>query len=223
LGTNFKPVEAFDTPYKRAQQIWDDRIGSARVQAYNWRLFALFSMFLNGILGFGIIYISKTNGVVPYIVEVAPNGEANAHVAIKNYAVSSASAQYFLSRFIENLRTLPSDKVITRKNLESLYPFVSKRGAQILNDFLQKNPPQREFGIKTRAVEIASVLPLSDNSFEVEWREKEYDPEGSFLIEESYRAVLEVKLKAPTRESEILANPLGIYVDYFSIARKISG
>ena len=26
------------TPYQRAAQVWDDRIGSARVQSKNWRL-----------------------------------------------------------------------------------------------------------------------------------------------------------------------------------------
>ena len=28
------------TPYQRAEQLWDERIGSARVQAANWRLIA---------------------------------------------------------------------------------------------------------------------------------------------------------------------------------------
>ena len=28
------------TPYQKAAQVWDDRIGSARVQARNWRLMA---------------------------------------------------------------------------------------------------------------------------------------------------------------------------------------
>ena len=32
-----------ETPYQRASQVWDDRIGSARVQAQNWRL-AFFGM-----------------------------------------------------------------------------------------------------------------------------------------------------------------------------------
>ena len=27
-----------ETPYRQAGQLWDDRIGSARVQAQNWRL-----------------------------------------------------------------------------------------------------------------------------------------------------------------------------------------
>ncbi|MET4022103.1 type IV secretory pathway TrbF-like protein [Bradyrhizobium sp. S3.2.12] len=34
------------TPYQRAVQVWDDRIGSARVQAKNWRLMAIASLFL---------------------------------------------------------------------------------------------------------------------------------------------------------------------------------
>ena len=30
-----------ETPYQRAGQVWDERIGSARVQARNWRLITL--------------------------------------------------------------------------------------------------------------------------------------------------------------------------------------
>ncbi len=29
-----------ETPYQRAAQVWDERIGSARVQARNWRYMA---------------------------------------------------------------------------------------------------------------------------------------------------------------------------------------
>ncbi|MBN8933937.1 MAG: conjugal transfer protein TrbF, partial [Rhizobium pusense] len=36
------------TPYQRAGQAWDERIGSARVQARNWRLMAFGSLFLAG-------------------------------------------------------------------------------------------------------------------------------------------------------------------------------
>ena len=33
------------TPYQRAAQVWDERIGSARVQAKNWRLMAVGCLF----------------------------------------------------------------------------------------------------------------------------------------------------------------------------------
>ena len=36
------------TPYQKAAQVWDDRIGSARVQAKNWRLMAFGCLFLSG-------------------------------------------------------------------------------------------------------------------------------------------------------------------------------
>ena len=35
-----------ETPYQRAAQVWDERIGSARVQARNWRLIAFGNLFL---------------------------------------------------------------------------------------------------------------------------------------------------------------------------------
>src|SRR3546814_19744644 len=36
-----------ETPYQRAAQVWDDRIGGARVQASNWRLMAFGSLILS--------------------------------------------------------------------------------------------------------------------------------------------------------------------------------
>ena len=35
-----------ETPYQRAAQVWDERIGSTRVQARNWRLIAFGNLFL---------------------------------------------------------------------------------------------------------------------------------------------------------------------------------
>jgi type IV secretory pathway TrbF-like protein len=45
-GETSEPV----TPYQKAAQVWDERIGSARVQAHNWRLMALGSLMLSLIL-----------------------------------------------------------------------------------------------------------------------------------------------------------------------------
>jgi type IV secretory pathway TrbF-like protein len=42
-----------ETPYQRAAQVWDDRIGSARVQAKNWRLMAFGSLALSAALSAG--------------------------------------------------------------------------------------------------------------------------------------------------------------------------
>jgi len=46
------------TPYQRAGQLWDERIGSARVQARNWRLMAFGCLSLAGGLGGGVLWRS---------------------------------------------------------------------------------------------------------------------------------------------------------------------
>ena len=51
-GTSPEPV----TPYQRAAQVWDDRIGSARVQAKNWRLAFFGCLALSGGLSGGLVW-----------------------------------------------------------------------------------------------------------------------------------------------------------------------
>lgn len=55
-----------ETPYRRAGQIWDTRIGSARVQAKNWRLMAFGSLFLAAGAGAALLYQSLQGSVVPW-------------------------------------------------------------------------------------------------------------------------------------------------------------
>ena len=46
------------TPYQKAAQVWDERIGSARVQARNWRLMALGCLTLVAGLSTAVIWQS---------------------------------------------------------------------------------------------------------------------------------------------------------------------
>jgi type IV secretion system protein VirB5 len=56
------------TPYQKAAQVWDERIGSARVQAHNWRLMALGSLVLSLILAAILFWIGRSGTTVPYIL-----------------------------------------------------------------------------------------------------------------------------------------------------------
>ena len=65
-----------ETPYQRAGQVWDDRIGSARVQAKNWRL-AFFGMLaLSGGLAAGLVCQSARGTITPWVVQVDRLGQA---------------------------------------------------------------------------------------------------------------------------------------------------
>ncbi len=46
-ATHYGKTPQPETPYQRAAQVWDERIGSARVQARNWRYMAFGSLILS--------------------------------------------------------------------------------------------------------------------------------------------------------------------------------
>ena len=54
-----------ETPYQRAAQVWDDRIGSARVQARNWRFMAFGSLALSMGLSAALVWQSTNGSIVP--------------------------------------------------------------------------------------------------------------------------------------------------------------
>ncbi len=68
--TSFKSDEQIVTPYMRARQEWDDRIGAATVQAKNWRraFFGAISGCL--ILSGGMTYLAMQTRVVPIVITV---------------------------------------------------------------------------------------------------------------------------------------------------------
>jgi type IV secretory pathway TrbF-like protein len=54
-----------ETPYLKAAQVWDERIGSPRVQAKNWRLMAFGSLVLAGGFAAGWSGNRRSGTVVP--------------------------------------------------------------------------------------------------------------------------------------------------------------
>jgi type IV secretion system protein VirB5 len=62
------------TPYQSAAQVWDERIGSARVQAKNWRFMAFGCLALALLMAGGLVWRSAQSIVTPYVVEVDKTG-----------------------------------------------------------------------------------------------------------------------------------------------------
>src|ERR1700676_3262997 len=57
-----------ETPFQKAAQVWDERIGSARVQARNWRLIAFGNLLLAAGLAGGIIRQAARGTLTPWVV-----------------------------------------------------------------------------------------------------------------------------------------------------------
>ncbi|MFT5331009.1 MAG: type IV secretory pathway TrbF-like protein [Parasphingorhabdus sp.] len=210
-----------DTPFQRAGQLWDERIGSARVQAQSWRLMSFGGLFLSATLGGGLIWQSLQSRVVPYVVEVDRLGAARSiAVAGTDYQPTDPQIEWHLAKFIENVRSLSLDPVLVRERWLAAYDYSTDRGALFLSEYARAANPFAEVGQKTVSVQIVSVVRASDTSFQVKWRESEYE-RGSLARTSEWTAILTVKVKTPRSVEILRKNPLGLYVDAIAWSREL--
>src|SRR5260370_25669120 len=66
-----------ETPYQKAAQVWDERIGAARVQAKNWRLMAFGSLILSAGLSFPLRLQSPRGPAPPRVMHAHKFGAAH--------------------------------------------------------------------------------------------------------------------------------------------------
>ena len=210
-----------ETPYQRAGQLWDERIGSARVQARNWRLMAFGGLFLTTGLSSALVWQSMQSRVVPYVVEVDQLGEARAvSPAAADYRPTDPQIAWHLGRFISNIRSKSLDPVLMRENWLSAYDFATERGALFLGEYARAANPFADVGDRTVSVQVTSVVRASDNSFQVKWTESHYE-RGSLASTSRWTAILTVQIRAPRSADVLRKNPLGLFVDAVDWSREL--
>lgn len=210
-----------ETPYQRAGQLWDDRIGSARAQARNWRLMAFGGLFLTTGLSGTLVWQSMQSRVVPYVVEVDSLGQTQAVApAAKDYKPTDPQIAWFLSKFITDVRGRSLDPVLMRANWLSAYDFATERASLFLGEYARTADPFADVGRKTVSVQVTSVVRASDNSFRVGWTEQHFE-RGSLASTSRWTAVLTVKLQPPRSADVLRKNPLGLYVDAIDWSREL--
>ena len=209
------------TPYQAAAQVWDNRIGSARVQAKNWRLMAFGCLSLALLMAGGLIWRSAQSIVTPYVVEVDSAGPVRAvGEAATPYKPNDAQIAYHLARFLTDVRSLSIDPIVVRQNWLEAYEYATDKGAATLNDYARANDPFARIGQNSVSVEVTSVVRASDSSFQMRWIERSY-ANGAPSGTERWTAVMSVVLQPPRTEERLRRNPLGIYVNGLSWSREL--
>ena len=210
------------TPYQKAAQVWDERIGSARVQARNWRTMAFGSLVLSAGFAAALVWQSVQGTVVPWVVQVDKLGQAQAVApAAADYRPTDPQIAWHLARFVEQVRSIPADPVIVRQNWLRAYEWTTDRGAAALNDHARANDPFTKVGKQQIAVEVSSVIRASADSFRVAWTERHYE-NGQLSTTERWTAILTIVIQPPRDADRLKANPLGIYVNAINWSREMS-
>jgi type IV secretion system protein TrbF len=204
------------TPFQRAGQAWDDRIGSPHVQARNWRLFAFGCVALSFLLLGSLIWQLRGGAAPPYVVEIDRSGAVRTvGPALSDYTPTDAQIAFHLARFVEQVRALSIDPVVVRQNWLRAYDFATDRAAITLNEHAREHDPFANVGRMTVAVEVQSVVRASETSFQIRWLEKSFD-NGVPKATSRMTGIFSIVMTPPRTAETIRKNPLGIYVHAFN-------
>ncbi|TPM89634.1 MULTISPECIES: conjugal transfer protein TrbF [unclassified Mesorhizobium] len=220
-STHYGKTPQPETPYQRAAQVWDDRIGSARVQARNWRYMAFGSLALAAGFSAALVWQTANGSIVPWVVQVDRLGQAQAVApAVGDYQPNDPQIAFYLAHFIEQVRSIPADPVIVRQNWLRAYDFATQGGALALNDYARANDPFTKVGKQQVAVDVSSVIRASPVSFRIAWVERRYQ-DGSLASTERWSAILTIVVQPPRDADALRKNPLGIYINAINWSKEL--
>lgn len=216
------PQGAADTPYMRARQEWDRRMGSALVHAKNWRLATFASLGIVALALGGIILLANKPRAVPHIIEIDQLGAAlyrgPAGKTVAEYNPSEATIKYHLRRFIEDTRTVSADAAVLKRNWVDAYQLVTPRGGNMLTAYVSKpeNEPFRRSQDERVNAEVVAMVRVSTDTWQIDWREAQFDrngtPVGNSVV---WRGMFKILLQIPKTEEAMVRNPIGLYIDEF--------
>ncbi len=225
--TNVKPSQVIETPYLKARQAWDERMGDAIIRAKNWRLAFFAQALLSCILAGAIIVQITQRRVIPVLVGLdKERGEPTVLGPVKesNYTPGPVELKYFLSQFIRFVRSVPADQVVIKQNWLRAYAFLRKDAAGLLNEQTNNNPdsPLKKIGKFVVNVQPLSIVAIpATDSYQVRWKETVYSAQGMKTDEYTMLGTFSVELDPPKDEQTLHENPLGLFIRTFQWNREL--
>ena len=204
------------TPYQRAGQVWDDRMGLSLAHARNWRRFAAANLLLASFLGAGWWAQSERAVVKPFVVEVSDLGQTQRITAIGGrYTPTEAQTARTLADWIRDVRAKSTDPIVIRQNWLRAYDLLTPKAAAFLNAWAQTHDPFAELGQEAVDVEVLNVVRRTARTYDLQWRETRY-VNGQSAGAERWRALITTTVQPPRTEAELMKNPLGIKIEDIS-------
>jgi type IV secretion system protein TrbF len=212
-----------ETPFQKAGQIWDQRIGSATAQAANWRMAAFAAFALCGVTLGAYVWERADTRVATYVVPVDTYGRpGRIELAGRTYQPTAAETGYFLADWVRWVRARsPVDPVVNTDNLRRAYGFVSDGAASEMGELgaaAMKSAKSDEGS--AIAVEVRSVIQRSATSFQVQWSETAFR-QGQHASTSRWTGLFSTKISPPRTEAQLRANPLGLFITDFHISQEL--
>ncbi|APH57195.1 Conjugal transfer protein trbF [Granulibacter bethesdensis] len=219
-----KTVNAPLSPYIAARREWNERYGEYIKKAKTWRLTAFFALGIAFVAVGGLVSVSMQSRVVPYIVSL--NGH-NDVVRVERAEIlkqpDSNVIAAALANWVIGARTIYTDGQAMKNLIDTTYAMTLPQSAayQALASYHREHNPYILSSSENISVQINLVVPVSNESWEVEWTETTKSPSGKVISTKDWKATLTISLAPPTDPQQIMLNPLGIYVRQFAWSSRL--
>ena len=217
---SYNPKGTNDTPFNPQLQHFDFICG--QIMNENRILkFVVVVAVLSFLLSIGItIYAVSQPDSIPVLVTMNDFGETQyiGPVSKKNYQnfnVPEVAVQAQVKEFVNLMNTLSTDKTVMKKSVNKTYHLLTSTTASKYSTLVKEDNPFKDFGSRTKEVLFQTEpLKISGDTYQVDFQVVTRQLSGQMMSNESFRAVITVKMLQPSDE-DIKDNPLGIYITAF--------
>jgi type IV secretion system protein VirB5 len=211
-------------PYLNAREEWLERYGSYISRAAHWRAVAFLCLGVTAVSITGNVLQVMQSKIVPYIIEVDKLGKPS--VTSRADTISAPSRRLIqaeIASVINDWRTVTADAELQKKMVTRLSYFTADGAKGLLKQwYTENNPYEIAKSGKLVHVELKGLpLPVSAESYRVEWVETIRSHSGIVLDQQAYEATAAIQILTPTSEVVLLHNPGGIYITALSAAKVI--
>lgn len=210
-----------DNPYLSARAEWDARYGDFVKAASDWKRIAVISLLiLAGSVG-GNIWQGLKSKFVPYVIEKDANDRIVSVSVPGQGTITDSMLRATLADWIMHYRSVVADPVVQKQYVEKTYALIPQGSAakQTIDQWYREgHNPYERMKTETVTVEVASVLALSSQSYQIEWKETTRGLKGEVTGVDQYRALLSIE-RFEVDEDNLFKNPLGIFIPTVSIQK----
>ena len=212
------------SPYLNGREEWLERYGSYISRAAQWRMAAFICLLITVVSISGNVIQASQVKTIPYIIEVDKLGNMGAVArADRASATPKRLIQAEIAKCISDWRTVTADVELQQKMIERLSFFMAGSAKGVLRQWYEANNPYEiaKSG-KLVHVEIKGLpLPVSADSYRVEWVETVRSHAGVMLDAHTYEATVTIQINPPTADAVLLRNPGGVYITALSAGKVV--
>lgn len=180
----------------------------------NWRTTTLIGLATLAVLAWEGNHLDNLSSAVPYPVPVDTLGVTL--IPLAKEGERPVDPQFLtdgLIEFFENARTVSFDNADNADRVRKAVKVVEGEAYDFLISQLRKRKPSEISQTRGIRVRVKICIPLSPNTYQVEWMEDSVDPDGKVLVkDELYRATVKFRVEPKEVRGEFNRNPLGLVI-----------